>query len=209
MHRAPAVGLALALAGGVAWAATTHLANDGSPRALYEHGATYAEFTAADTARHALWAGNYARAPQSADSALRRIAKMRGQWKLLVVAEPWCGDGANSVPYLAWLAERAPNVELRIVRKADAPELLAAHRVDGRVAVPLVVVLDSTYQERGAWIEQPEPLRALVRSRRGMDAEETHDQVVAWYAADAGRAMLAEITTLLDGITAPTPCAAE
>lgn len=209
MYRAPAAGLALALAGGLAWAATTYTANDGSPRALFERGATYAEFTAADTARRALWTGNYARAPRSADSALRRIARMRGEWKLLVVAEPWCGDGANSIPYLAWVAEQAPNVEMRIVRKADAPELLAAHRVGGRVAVPLVVVLDSTYAERGAWIEQPEALRALVTSRRGMDGEETHDQVVAWYAADAGRSMLGEITTLLDDISAPTACAAE
>ena len=166
-------------------------------------GMTYREFVATDSAKRELWTTVYAKAPATVASLEGRIAALRakpGRWHLLVVAESWCPDAANAVPYLQRLAEAAGNVELRLLRKAEAKDLLKAHPLDGRDATPLVVLLDERFVERGTWIEQPVPLRKLVAQKTGRVCESTlKANVRAWREQDAGRSVLGEVLALMEG----------
>jgi hypothetical protein len=211
MLRATIIGLSIgaaALGGGLVWTAGNRITDSALPRALYERGANFSQFVAADTSRQALWRANYARAGLVGEKALARVSRAPGRWRLLVVGESWCGDGANSVPYLAWLADNSPNLELRIVRKHDGGALLATHKVNGREAIPLVLLLDENFVERGAWVEQPKALREMVARRTGESGDETHDMVVSWYAGNGGRAVLEELSAIVDAAAAPSPCQA-
>lgn len=167
-------------------------------RQLWSSGIGYDAFVAGDTARRAQWNANRAAAATSMAPLVERTRAIGGRWHLLVVAESWCSDAVNSVPYLAALAAADPSLDLRLLRKAGAKRLLRSHLLDGRDATPLVIVLDSTFAERASWVEQPAPLKALVR---GLEPKITHDslrvRVREWYAADSGRTSVAEVLGLL------------
>jgi hypothetical protein len=53
-----------------------------------------------------------------------------------VLSEDWCGDAVNSVPYLARLAELAPNLDLRVLARDENPDLMDAHLTRGSRSIP-------------------------------------------------------------------------
>lgn len=166
---------------------------------FWSRAADYDRFVAGDTARRAQWIANRAAAPASVAPLVARARAVPGRWHLLVVAESWCRDAVNTVPYLAELAARDTSVELRLLRRDEAKRLLRAHLLDGRRATPLVVLLDDRFVERGAWIEQPLPLRAIVREEEGKLSEDSLRAIVSqWYAADSGRTTLAELLAVME-----------
>lgn len=170
-----------------------------SPAERFASAVTFQQFVQSDTTRQQEWMRNYEQAARSVATVAPRVRAVKGRWHILVVAESWCNDAVNSVPYLARLAAENPAIELRILRKADAGELPATHLLDGRDATPLVLLYDEHFVERGAWIERPAPLRQLIASKEGRVCEDTLKETVrAWRAADDGRTVLEEVLTLLE-----------
>lgn len=179
------------------------------PERFHEAAYGYREFRGDDTAKVTIWNASDAKARRTVQPYLERVLAIPRRHHVLVVAENWCPDAANSVPYLAQLADAAPNVDLKLLRKNDAPDLLAKYPLGDRQATPLVVVMDSKWQVRGVWIEQPEALKARIAALKadGLSQDSIRPHVKAWYAADSGRAMLEEITRLLEGKGGVTPVA--
>ncbi|MEQ1760038.1 MAG: thioredoxin family protein [Vicinamibacterales bacterium] len=171
-------------------------APDPTPAALFERGTTYTAFVAGATAQRALWTTLTASAnvPEPLVSRLRRVGQ---GLRVVVVAEDWCLDSVNTLPFVARLAAKA-GVELRIVNRQSGRSLLDAHPTrDGRVATPLILLLRETGDE--AWIERPAPLQQLFLAIASSPAAA---RVVSsrqrWYDNDRGRTALEEIVTLAE-----------
>ncbi len=83
-------------------------------RALYAQGVAFRTFLDAADERRQAWHDNYRLGvvPETLQSRARAVP---GRWHVLVVAEDWCGDSVNTVPYLARLVERLDRVDLRVV----------------------------------------------------------------------------------------------
>ncbi len=160
---------------------------------------TYDKFVAGDTARRDEWNRNYANAATAVAAVDLRAKALAGHWHLLVVAESWCGDAVNSVPYLARLAAQHPAFDLRILRKAEAKDLLDANPLDGRSATPLVLVLDDAFVPRGVWIERPAVLGALIKAKEARTCEDAlAAEVSTWRRVDGGRSVLGEVLALME-----------
>ena len=129
---------------------------------------------------------------------------------MLVVAEDWCGDSANTIPYLARLTEEVPGFELRIVdSKAGRGVMEARRTADGRAATPTVVMLDAGGHEVGCLVERPAALKAWVDEHRGrLGDREFQEGRVAWYRNDRGRSTVAEVLAVLEAAAqgAPVGC---
>ncbi len=172
---------------------------------LFWQGRPIEEFVAVDTARQAQWRGNLARPIPPA--LVARARRVPGRWHVLVVAENWCGDAVNTVPYIAHLAGELPgSLDVRIVHRKECGGLLHGHETYGREAVPLVLLLDEDYEERGAWVERPRPLAEWMEARRDSltDAQLT-DYKLGWYSRDRGVTTLAEFVALLERAAAAPP----
>lgn len=160
---------------------------------------TYEQFVAGDTARRDEWNRNYANATRAVAAVDLRAKALAGHWHLLVVAESWCGDAVNSVPYLARLAAQHPEFDLRLLRKAEAKDLLDANPLDGRSATPLVLVLDDAFVPKGAWIERPAVLGALITAKEGRTCEDAlAAEVSKWRRVDGGRSVVGEVFALME-----------
>ncbi len=173
---------------------------------LWSRGRSFAEFLGAARARRETWTGNYAAA--APDPALvARGRQVAGAWRLLVVAEDWCGDSAHTIPYLARLVDSLPGVSLRIVSSADGRWLMNRHRTpDGRAATPTVVLLDAAGLDRGCFVERPQALQDYARVERPKTAEaDWLEKKYAWYRRDAGASTMTEIVEILEAAAAGAP----
>jgi len=94
--------------------------------AAFRKGRTFPEFLRSVQANEDLWHSIARRAPLR-DEALGRIAGVGGKWRLLVLADDWCGDAVNTLPVIARLVEAAPNLELRIVGREELPGIMDDH----------------------------------------------------------------------------------
>ncbi|GLC26443.1 thioredoxin family protein [Roseisolibacter agri] len=165
----------------------------------FETAPRFAEFLAAAQKNAALWRDTY-RLTKVPDDAIARATAVPGRWHLLVLVEDWCGDAVNTIPYLARLAELSPNLDLRVLGRDANPDLMDAHLApSGARAIPVVIVLDEQYAERGWWGSRPSELQAWIETEgRGMEKDERYRHVRTWYARDRGRSTLDEVIALLE-----------
>jgi len=159
----------------------------------FEHGETFFEFLKKARDSQHPWNEFYqrARVPRSVQE---RLHGLEGRWNFLVLCEDWCGDGANILPYLARAVEASPELDLRVLRRDEHPELMDAHLTNGNRAIPVVMILDGEYREVAWWGPRPAPLQDLfLREIKPLPKEERYPRVRAWYARDRGRTILEEI----------------
>jgi Thioredoxin len=142
----------------------------------------------------AMW--RYARVD---DEYVRRVSSLSGSWHLLVLSEDWCGDAVNTVPVVARLAERCPNVDLRVLARDANPDIMDAHLTGRSRSIPVIIVLDDACEERGWWGPRPTALQRWV-SGQGQLLEKTtrYREARTWYARDRGRTTLEEVVSMLE-----------
>ena len=164
---------------------------------LFEHGRSVEQFVAAANVQRDRWVRNVADA-SAPPELVARLARVSKGLQILAVAEDWCPDSVNTVPYLAALASRA-GVDFRIVQRADAESLLKRHPApDGRTATPTVILLRDGV-DRGAWVERPAVLQKMFQSmaKSAEDAQRFADRQ-SWYDEDRGRTTMAEFVALAE-----------
>lgn len=165
---------------------------------VYASGQTWEAFYSGVDRRRELWTRNWTNARVPAE-LVGRARTAGATWRILVITEPGCSDSANSIPYVARLAEAA-GLELRLVRSAAGRPWMEAHRSpDGRAATPTVLVLDEQFRIRGCWVEQPAALQAiwLPIVARGEMAQRI-DEKMTWYDQDEGRETLRELVEVME-----------
>ena len=173
---------------------------------LYAQGQSFGEFLAGVKSRRETWTRNYAGAT-IAPALLERVRAVPGHWRLLVVAEDWCGDSANTIPYLARLTDSVQSVALRIVSSREGRWVMEGHHTpDGRAATPTIILLDSAGAEAGCFVERPAALREWMEAAKARVGEaelpQTRD---AWRRNDAGQSTLREIVELLEAAVQGSP----
>lgn len=170
-----------------------------SLRTRFEAGQTFDEFLPTAERNTDLWQAVTERATVP-DDAVRRVEAVPGTWHLLVVSADWCGDAVNIVPVLAGLAERAGNLDMRLVDRDDHLDLMDEHLTNGRSrSIPVVILLDEDYEERGWWGPRPTELQAWVMET-GMQMEPgpRYRDIRRWYARDRGQTTLDEVIGMLE-----------
>lgn len=158
---------------------------------LWSKAMTFEEFLAVSGSHHALWEGLYrlARVPAWASNATQGKTL-----NLLVLAEDWCGDASNTIPFLAHWATETPGVSLRIIRRDEHPDVMDRYLTNGSRSIPIVVVLDASLEELGHWGPRPHELQQWVKANRPLIPKaELYPQVRKWYARDKGETTLREV----------------
>ncbi|HKJ00855.1 MAG TPA: thioredoxin family protein [Longimicrobiales bacterium] len=175
-------------------------------KALFEGGVPFRAFLENARRRKDQWDAHYGDGSVTPEQ-VRRARAVGGTWRILAIAEDWCGDSANTIPYLARLVEGADNLEMRVVSSSVGRSVMEGHRTpDGRAATPTVLLLDEAWNEAGCFVERPTPLMAwYLEHRADKTSDELHEYIYAWYDADAGAATVDDVLTLLESAAAGHP----
>ena len=169
-------------------------------QALFAQGVTFADFLENARARRDEWRAHYNDATVS-PALVTRMRALPARRHLLVVAEDWCSDSVNTVPYIARLIDGGPErLDMRLINSEIGKPIQEAHRTpDGRTATPTVVILGEDWHVIAAWTERPSSTQAWYLEKQKTTMQKPlHDELLAWYAKDAGKTTVSEIADLLE-----------
>lgn len=175
--------------------------------ALFDSGVPYATFQDNAHSRRREWRENY-RSAAVDPAAIERVRALPGKRRLVAVAEDWCADSANTIPYVAKLVDAVPErLSLHIVNSEAGKALMEAHRTpDGRPATPTVAVLDVAGRLVGVWVERPSALQAWYLEQQEKIAHgELTRRKMDWYREDAGESTISEIVALMEQTAGAPP----
>ncbi len=184
-----------------------HLAIDFSARldrAKWDAALPLDDFIAQASHHRELWQSTRRLAPLSeahADAA----AAIVGPLSVLVLLEDWCGDAIHTVPVVQRLVDANPSITLRVLRRDEHDDIMAAHLTGIARAIPVVMAYDARGVERGWWGPRPSPLAAWVRLEGfEMEKETRYKAIRTWYARDRGATTASEVLQLLQHAVAET-----
>lgn len=171
---------------------------------LWEQALPFDGFLKESTTHCDLWTGLYRTAlvPAWAKDEARRLG---GSFRLIVLAEDWCGDASSTVPVVARFAE-AVGIDLRVLRRDEHPEVMDRYLgPNGARAIPVVIVLTGAMEEIGHWGSRPSELQAFITEQqaRGRTSRDYFAEVRRWYAKDRGESTLREILAIMAGGGSP------
>lgn len=146
-----------------------------------------------------LWQGVYRRATTPVWT-LEALEDMGRHWKLLAIAEDWCGDASNLVPVFGRLARDSEWIDLRVVKRDEHPELMDMYLTKGSRSIPIVVIMDEALAPVGRWGPRPVELQKFVihEKRAGeRSSQDIYRETRRWYAKDRGRTALREMLAIM------------
>ena len=120
------------------------------------------------------------------------------QW--IIITEPWCGDAAHSVPMLAKMASKNPNIRVDIQLRDSAPFLIDSYLTNGGKSIPILVIRNGQGQDLAVWGPRPQACQELFLKMKaqGADFSEIKEEIQKWYNADKGTEIQKEIQALLE-----------
>jgi len=135
------------------------------------------------------------------------LAALPRKVPVVAIAEDWCGDVVRHVPALVRLAQAAPRLDLRFIRRDQYPDVFARFLTNGGEAIPKFVFLSDQFVECGNWGPMPEACRKLIaRGKACGDVGAARQKVAGRYAADPDlRIVLHELVELVETASCSSP----
>ncbi|MGY6559849.1 MAG: thioredoxin family protein [Nitritalea sp.] len=124
----------------------------------------------------------------------------------LILTEAWCGDAAQSIPFLAKLAEVSERISLDLVLRDQNTALMAAFLTNGAQSIPKLIACDAqTGEVCFTWGPRPALLQEKVLAYKANPAGQTQEEFIAsihrWYTDNKNQAIAAEFEKLLKPFT--------
>ena len=120
----------------------------------------------------------------------------------LLITEAWCGDGAQSIPYLAKLAELNSKIKLRIIMRDEYPEIMDAYLTNGARSIPKLIAFTGDLKvELFTW--GPKPLYLMNRHKeykhdsKGLSYAGFLEEIHLWYAKNKNHDLESELFPLI------------
>lgn len=116
----------------------------------------------------------------------------------VLITEPWCGDAANSIPYIEKMAALNPNITIE-VQLRDSESEIDNYLTNGGKSIPKLITRDTAGNDLFTWGPRPAEAQALVLKQKGSDAstDEKYGEILHWYKEDKGKSIQDEFLALL------------
>jgi hypothetical protein len=126
----------------------------------------------------------------------------KNKLKWILLAEAWCGDVAQNLPYIASISKRVQNIDLKILLRDENPELMNEHLTNGTRSIPKLICLNESGKCIGSWGPRPASIAAEAKKIKASDATISHEefvkQVQLAYHRDGGVSVSQEFCSLLE-----------
>jgi hypothetical protein len=120
----------------------------------------------------------------------------------ILITEPWCGDAAHSVPFLAKMAAENPLIHLEIQLRDSEESEISSYLTNGGKSIPILVVRNSLGEDLFVWGPRPRQCRELHHSLKAQEVtlEELKTGLQHWYNTDKGVNIQEEIVAQLKAL---------
>lgn len=133
---------------------------------------------------------------------IAEVMHLSGQYTWMILAEAWCGDGAQTIPVIARIASYNPNIKVQIILRDENPEIMDQFLTNGGRAIPkLICIEDRTEKVVATWGPRPTAIQERVKQYKKEFPAASHDEFVkelhTWYAHDKTQAIQNDFLELL------------
>ena len=114
----------------------------------------------------------------------------------LVITEPWCGDAAQTLPFLNKIAETSDYIDLKIVLRDEHPKLMDQFLTNGSKSIPKLIILNDQYEVLEQWGPRSQAATKLVtdyKTEHGQLDDTFKTQLQLWYNKDKGASIVKEM----------------
>jgi hypothetical protein len=113
----------------------------------------------------------------------------------VLITEPWCGDAAHSVPFIAKMAELNPVITLKIQLRDSEESEIDGYLTNGGKSIPKLIVRDGEGNDLFVWGPRPEACQVEFSALKasGVSFEEQKIGLQKWYNDDQGHLIQKEI----------------
>jgi hypothetical protein len=117
----------------------------------------------------------------------------------LVLSEAWCGDSAQTLPYIARIAGCNPRITFRVLLRDENPDIMDRYLTAGTRSIPKLIAFDEDGGELFRWGPRPrEAMELFLQARQaGMSPATTSERLHLWYGRNCGRALEEEFLQLM------------
>ncbi|MGE5354335.1 MAG: thioredoxin family protein [Acidobacteriota bacterium] len=117
----------------------------------------------------------------------------------VVITEDWCGDSAQTLPYIAKIAAASPKIELAILLRDENLDIIDQYLTNGTRSIPKLIGFDRKWNELYTWGPRPRALMELFQRLKseGMPKEKIYENLQTWYNQDRGRELEREFMEML------------
>ena len=131
-----------------------------------------------------------------------KFSSLDGNVTWLVITESWCGDAAHVIPVLNKIAERTPNIDLKLVFRDENEALMDNFLTNGGRSIAKLIMIDNT---TGDVVNTYGP-RPTEDTKLVIDYKESHGQLTpefkedlqSWYNKNKGQNIVQDTLSLLD-----------
>ncbi len=117
----------------------------------------------------------------------------------MVLTEPWCGDSAQCLPYIALMASLHEGIDLRILLRDQNLDIMDQYLTNGSRGIPCLVIFDADGEELYQWGPRPAETQEIFLQAKaeGLEKPQLLERMHLWYGRNRGAAIEAEFLTLL------------
>jgi len=119
----------------------------------------------------------------------------------LVISEPWCGDAAQTLPFLNKISGLSDNIELKIVLRDENLELMDKFLTNGSRSIPMIIMLDEQLEVIQQWGPRSKAATKLVtdyREEHGVINDAFKEIIQVWYNNDKGISIVNDLVETME-----------
>jgi len=130
-----------------------------------------------------------------------KIQEIDAPMTWLVVTEGWCGDAAQTLPFMQKMAELNDNISLKLILRDEYPEVIDQFLTNGGRSIPKLIAIDEQMNVLGDWGPRPFPIQKeflenkITQEKTG---KEFSEYMHLWYAKDRAVTLQNEFLAILD-----------
>lgn len=118
----------------------------------------------------------------------------------LVITEPWCGDAAQTLPFLNKIVQLSGNIDLKIVLRDENEALMDRFLTNGSRSIPIVIMLDenlNVIQTFGPRSKAATKLFSDYKAQHGKIDDDFKEKIQVWYNTDKGISIIEDLSESL------------
>jgi len=119
----------------------------------------------------------------------------------MVITENWCGDSAQSLPYIYEISKLNSNIEMKIILRDKNLDIMDNYLTDGKSrSIPKMVVFNEFGEELFQWGPRPTELvnQIDIWKSEGLSKDDYIETIHLWYAKNKGKNLEAELIALVE-----------
>jgi hypothetical protein len=106
------------------------------------------------------------------EADLDTLKSIQNDIKILVIGTERCNDTAGNLPILARLADASTKIQLRILESDTSAEFHQLYKVNGKSKTPVVLFLNSDFEELCRWVERPNAAYKIINEATVQSVED-------------------------------------